>query len=163
MGKQKRKLSCREQIIALFLYIFIAYTLVGNNLKYEGTNSQLKKTTLLCNSLEDNEIFVQSNFKQGWGSSLSINKLSHIKNGNKRRNIGYKYFTWNCDRALLSQNKLADIKIFASRHKPHFMAISEINLKRNENNSDQNSLNILSTDQVHEKFKIEGYRIIKLA
>ena len=67
---------------------------------------------------------------------------------------------WNCDRGLLSQNKIEDIKKFASRHRPHFMGISEINLKRNENNFDENSCNILSTAQVHEKFRIDGYRII---
>ena len=31
-----------------------------------------------------------------WGTSLSINKLCHIIYGN-RRNVGYKYFGWNCD------------------------------------------------------------------
>ena len=38
-----------------------------------------------------------------WASSscLSINKLCHILFGN-RRNLGYKYFFWNCDRGYLS-------------------------------------------------------------
>ena len=80
--------------------------------------------------------------------------------GNKKRNCGYKYFTWNCDRGLLSQKKIEDIEIFALKHKPHFMGISEINLKRNEENKNENSTNVMSTSQVHEKFDIEEYRII---
>jgi hypothetical protein len=40
------------------------------------------------------------------------------------------------------------------------MGISEINLKRNEDNENENSTNVFSTSQVHEKFDIEGYQII---
>ena len=43
-----------------------------------------------------------------WGLNISINKLCHILNGN-RRNFGYKYFSWNCDRGLLSKNKLENV------------------------------------------------------
>ena len=76
-----------------------------------------------------------------------------------RRNIGYKYFTWNCDRGLLTKNKLEDIKCFAVDHKPDFMGISEIDLYRDENNFREQSTNTFSTQQVHEKFRIEGYKI----
>ena len=92
-------------------------------------------------------------------SSLSINKLCHILFGN-RRNLGYKYFSWNCDRAYLSKNKIEDVKQIAMRHKPHFIGISEVNLSRNEFVPDDNENNSeLSTEQVHEKMKIEGYRL----
>ena len=37
-------------------------------------------------------------------SSLSINKLCQILFGN-RRNLGYKFFSWNCDRAYLSKKQ----------------------------------------------------------
>ena len=94
-----------------------------------------------------------------WSYGLSINKLNHIIHGN-RRNIGYRYFSWNCDRGILGKNKILDIKLFAAKHKPHFMGISEVDLTRDENNTNDNSTNILSTEQVKEKLKIEGYRII---
>ena len=87
------------------------------------------------------------------------NKLCHIIFGN-RTNIGYKYFSWNCDRALLQQKKIEDIKLIANRHKPHFMGISEVDLKRNENNNDLRNNNEMSTEQLHDKFNIEGYNII---
>ena len=94
-----------------------------------------------------------------WSNPLSVNKLCHIIYGN-RTNFGYKYFTWNCDRALLSQSKIEDIKYIADRHKPHFMGIAEIDLRRNEDNKDNNSNNEMSTEQLGDKFKIEGYKII---
>ena len=124
------------------------------------TNQQEKIIKTRYNVSDSENKFILSPPQPSWGSSLSINKLCHIKFGNIRRNIGYKYFTWNCDRGLLSQHKIEDIRIFAARHKPHFMGISEINLKRNENNVNENSTNVLSTIQVHDIFKIEGYKII---
>ena len=84
--------------------------------------------------------------KLNWGSSLSINKLCHIINGN-RRNVGYKYFGWNCDRVFLSRNKHEDVKIFAARHKPHVMSIAETDLKRNKLNSNDQSSNEFSSEQ----------------
>ena len=67
------------------------------------------------------------------GINIDINKICHILFGN-RRNIGYKYFSWNCGRGLLSKNKLDDVKNISQRHKPHFMGISEVDLRRNEMN-----------------------------
>ena len=52
------------------------------------------------------------------------------------------------------------MKIFAARHKPHVMSIAEMDLKRNELNSNDQSTNEFSSEQIHEVFKIEGYRII---
>ena len=77
-----------------------------------------------------------------------------------RRNLGYKYFSWNCDRAYLSKNKIEDVKQIATRHKPHFIGISEVNLSRNELVPDDNeNNNEFSTEQAHEKLKIEGYQL----
>ena len=76
--------------------------------------------------------------------------------GNNRRNLGYKYFSWKCDRAYLSKNKIEDMKQIAIRHNPHFIGISEVNQSRNELHNETN--NELSTEQV-EKLKIEGYRL----
>ena len=94
-----------------------------------------------------------------WGTSLSINKLCHIIYGN-RRNVGYKYFGWNCDRGFLSKKKHDDVKVFATRHNPHVMSIAEIDLRRNEHNKNDQSTNEFSSEQVHDIFKIDGYRII---
>ena len=74
--------------------------------------------------------------------------------------MGYKYFNWNCDRGLLSKNKLDDIKRIADKHHPHFMGISEINLRKNENNTNDNSMTEFSTEQLLDIFYIEGYKII---
>ena len=96
-----------------------------------------------------------------WSSQNSSNKLCHILFGN-RRNMVYSYCTWNCDRGLISKNKLEDIKLIAHKHHPHFMGISEIDLKKNENNTDEKSTNIFSTEQLLDVFKIPGYKIILL-
>ena len=100
-----------------------------------------------------------STSKLNWGSDLSINKLCHIIYGN-RRNVGYKYFSWNCDRGFISKKKHEDVKVFAERHKPHVMNIIEMDLRRNELNTNHKSTNELSTEQVNERFRIEGYRIL---
>ena len=83
----------------------------------------------------------------------------HYTNGN-RRNLGYRYFSWNCDRGLLSKNKIEDIRVFASKHSPHLIAISEVDLRKNEQNVNDRSTNAFSTEQVHDIFKIQGYNII---
>ena len=87
------------------------------------------------------------------------NSLAHSLNGN-RRNIGYNYFLWNCDRGIISENKLDDIKNFAAKKKPHVMAILEVNIIHNENNRNPESKLEFSTKQVLEKFKVDDYRII---
>ena len=89
----------------------------------------------------------------------SLNKMCHILYGN-RRNIGYKYFSWNCGRGLLSKNKIEDIKQVAIRHKPHFMGISEVDLRRNELAlHDSDSSIEFSTEKIHQALKIEGYKL----
>ena len=94
-----------------------------------------------------------------WSYGETNTNLSHYIYGN-RKNVGYKYFSWNCDRGLISKHKIEDVRVFAARHKPHFLSISEVDLKRNENNKNENNTNELSTDQVHDILKVEGYRII---
>ena len=94
-----------------------------------------------------------------WPYANVSTNLSHYIYGN-RRNVGYRYFSWNCDRGLLSKHKIEDIKLFAARHKPHFMGISEVDLRRNESNNKENSTNEFSTEQVHEALKIEGFKLI---
>ena len=88
-----------------------------------------------------------------------INKACHIMEGNKR-NPGYKYFSWNCDRGFLSEHKLDDLKCFAFRNKPHVISVSEVNLVRNEQNNNEKSTNQFSTEQVQKIFQIPGYSII---
>ena len=109
-------------------------------------------------------IFPQASQERGtsstcWNSNLSINKRTHILYGN-RRNLGYKYFSWNCDRGLLSKNKIEDVRAFASRHKPHFIGVSEVDLRRNENNTNDKSNNEFTTEQAQEALKIDNYRLL---
>ena len=46
-----------------------------------------------------------------------------------------------------------------NRHKPHLVGVSEIELHRNESNSDLFATNHFSTEQLHEKLQIPGYNI----
>ena len=87
-----------------------------------------------------------------------VNKTCHILYGN-RRNIGYNYLTWNCDKGFISQNKLDDVKVAAGRLKPHIIGISEVNLKRSEVEID-NPTTQFSTEQVHKVLFIPDYKII---
>ena len=88
-------------------------------------------------------------FGLSWSYPTSKINVLHYTYGN-RRNLGYKYFSWNCDRGLLSKHKIEDVRIVAEKYKPHFMAISEVDLRRNE----------FSTEQLHEVLRIDGYKII---
>ena len=53
-----------------------------------------------------------------WSYSRSKINILHYIYGN-RRNLGYKYFSWNCDRGLLSKHKIEDVRNFATKHNPH--------------------------------------------
>ena len=87
------------------------------------------------------------------------NKLCHTLYGN-RRNIGYTYLAWNCDKGFLSQKKLEDVKIAAEKHRPHAIGVSEVNFKHDEHNTNENSNTHLSTEQLHKRLKIPGYDLI---
>ena len=69
-----------------------------------------------------------------WLSMKQINKIMHTLNENKR-NIGYKYFAWNCDRGYLSEKMLEDVKQYALRHNPNATAIFELNFVSDESNT----------------------------
>ena len=58
------------------------------------------------------------------GLSWSYSRTLYYTYGN-RRNLGYHYFSWNCDRGLLSKHKIEDIQVFAAKHSPH---LSEVDL-----------------------------------
>ena len=103
------------------------------------------------------ELFFQPS-GMSWSYPSSGNKLAHALNGNKR-NIGYKYLAWNCARGFLSENKIDDLKIAINRHKPFLIGVSEVDLRRNDNNSDLFAKNNLTTEQLHQKLQIQGYTI----
>ena len=48
------------------------------------------------------------NCRISWPFSNSGNKLIHAICGNKR-NVGYKYLSWNCGRGFLSEHKIDDL------------------------------------------------------
>ena len=125
--------------------------------------SQLNKSTLNYKLHFNCEIdsILHPLWKTGisWSSSNDGNKLSHATNGNKR-NMGYKYLSWNCGRGFISENKLEDLKMFIGRHEPHAIGVSEVDLKRNENNQDEAATNNFSTNQLYEKLSIDNYKIV---
>ena len=92
-----------------------------------------------------------------WSYTNKGNKLTHALSGNKK--VGYKYLAWNCGRGFLSEQKIDDLKVTINRHKPHLVGVSEVDLHRNDNNSDHFATNYLSTEQLHEKLQIQGYKI----
>ena len=93
-----------------------------------------------------------------WSFCNQGNKLSHALLGNKR-NIGYKYLSWNCARGFLSENKIDDLKLTINRHKPHLIAVSEIDLRRDNSNNDDFATNNFTTEQLHDKLSIQDYKI----
>ena len=182
-SKSKPKARSSDVIGCLLVYYFIYLTLNMSSVvktlqiqkqpyKCEKTyiqsvnmnNQSIHNQSIQSSGLKNTNIFPQASQDRGtssisWNSNLSVNKRTHILNGN-RRNLGYKYFSWNCDRALLSKNKIEDVRVFASRHQPHFMGISEVDLRRNENNNNDKSNNEFSTEQAQEALKIENYRLV---
>jgi hypothetical protein len=94
-----------------------------------------------------------------WMTAKQMNKFCHMRDGN-RRNPGYKYFSWNCDRGFLSGNKLEDLKCYAFRNKPHIISVSEVDLVRDEQNKNEKSTNRFSTEQVNKLFQIPEYSVI---
>lgn len=162
-SEKARKTSKSDLLKCLVLYTII-FCLSLNVQNVENclklTSNSSLSTQIASNHIKTydvSETFIH--IGMNWSYCLSVNKLSHMLYGN-RRNIGYKYFSWNCDRALITKKKIDDVRIFAAKHKPHFISLSEVDLRRNEHNLNYNSTNELSTEQVFETLKIEGYRII---
>ena len=89
-------------------------------------------------------------------SANKTNQVCHSLNGN-RRNIGYTYLAWNCDKGFLAQKKLDDIKVAVDRHKSLVIGVSEVNFKRNEFNQNEASITCLSTEQLYKKLQIPEY------
>ena len=94
-----------------------------------------------------------------WSFPNLGSKLAHALFGNKR-NIGYKYLSWNCGRGFLSEQKIDDLKHTINRHKPQLIGVSEIDLHRNDNNNDVSATNHLTSEQLYEKLKIQDYNLI---
>ena len=92
-------------------------------------------------------------------STTEVNKINHIMNGN-RRNIGYTYMTWNCDKGYLNNKKIDDIKLAASMYKPEIIGVSEVKFKRDDNNVDDDKQNNLTTEQLKKKILITDYNTI---
>ena len=91
-------------------------------------------------------------------SGLSINKIVKIINGNKKQ-TGYKIALWNCGRGLLQNDgtgKLTEIQQFIEINQPHCFGVVESDLFGI--NSQANRIKY-STTEIHEKLKIDGYRL----
>ena len=97
-------------------------------------------------------------FGVSWSAVNAANKLAHALIGNKR-NLGYKYLAWNCGRGFLSEQKIDDVKVTISRHKPHVIGVSEVDLIRCDHNNDDSATNNFTTEQLLEKLQIRDYNI----
>ena len=99
----------------------------------------------------------KSNFlSPSWHCIVKTNTLLKCINGN--RNQFYKYSSWNCDRGLLTHNKLDDIKVYISRELPTAFSVVECNLNRNEQG--QVRTNEFSTTDLLQTLHIPGYSIV---
>ena len=120
-----RKTEISDTFLCCGFYLALFLLLNCSILNETNVNKNVLENSSCRNTSIPQGIFIIS-----WGASLDTNLLCHIMFGNGRRNIGYKYFTWNCDRGLITRNKLEDIKCFAATHKHHFMGIMEKDLQR---------------------------------
>ena len=152
-------------LVAWAFILFIVHSDVWNPCKIEkGENiiRNLSTTTGISQNCTPFNLIEMLHNQRGITFSFEtneINKLMHSLHGN-RRNLGYKYFVWNCDRAFLSENKIEDIKLLAEQRKPHAFSIIEANIFRDEDNKDLESKTNFSTQQVLDKFQIQDYDII---
>ena len=92
-------------------------------------------------------------------SYMNNNSTIHALNGNRRR-TGYRLSFWNCIRRLINRaseetNKFVDIKCFIQKHKPHVLGIIESDIY-----SPTGKRQKFSTNEVKEKLKIEGYKLV---
>ena len=126
-------------------------------------SSQYSKTTSCSTTTFNpkNDPLLSPPWKYGisWSSSNDGSGLTHSTNGN-RRNVGYKYLSWNCGRGFISENKLEDLKMCIGKHEPHVIGVSEVDLKKNEDNWDDAATNYLSTGQLYEKLSINNYKLV---
>ena len=94
----------------------------------------------------------------GTGTS---NGLVHALNGNRR--IGYKVAVWNCRRGLLTHGgapstKVTDIQLYIQKHQLEVFGIIESDL--HGANSRHHRVRPLTTIDINQKLKIEGYNIL---
>ena len=129
-----------EVTFCLISYLIIFSTLppTTDQTNYRRFATNQSKITKPINNFHREIIRKYSN-GISWMFPVNNNAICHSLNGN-RRNLGYKYFMWNCDRGVLSENKIEDIKLFAEKRTPHIMAIIEVNLTRNEENINEDSV-----------------------
>ena len=93
-------------------------------------------------------------------SSLDMNKLMHILNGN--RSLGYRLSSWNCRKGLLlpdksASPKLTDIKSLLHKHDLHLLGIVESDL--HGVNSRVKRSNPVSTKDILDNLHVDGYSI----
>ena len=126
--------SCATFYLLFFTVIYGSYH-IGQNSPSFAIAVKIQDETLSkpFQYLNSRELSFSSctNSRFYWISSKKRNKFCHSLEGN-RRNLGYKYFAWNCDRGFFSENKLDDLKCYAYRSKTHIIGVSEINLVRDE-------------------------------
>ena len=146
--KSKTKMPW-SSLLRIILMFTVCFYLAAVTSKARSSSANLEKTSLP----------VQPNpFGICWSFCNKGNKLSHALLGNKR-NIGYKYLSWNCARGFLSENKIDDLKLTIDRHKPHLIAVSEIDLRRDNSNNDDRATNNFTTEQLYDKLRIQDYKI----
>ena len=139
-------------ISSMFWIILLIISNYSNSLLLTNPSS-------LSQIANSSEMLKNYNFGIKASHKNNNNKLAHTIHGN-RRNLGYNYLGWNCDKGFLSQHKIEDLKIATEKYKPHVIGIAEIDIKRRENEDNENTLTFFSTEQVHSMFSIEGYKII---
>ena len=86
------------QCLCILLYILMCLRLVNCPPANQTTTSSNGMTLSQPRRTGSRNIFSALTHIR-WDSGLTINKLCHIKFGN-RRNFGYKYLSWNCDRGF---------------------------------------------------------------
>ena len=137
-----------------------------------GTNSHfqtLEETTTFTNrkcelfSSDSSSITIRNASTKGVKliGGGNVNKIMHVQNGN-RRNLGYRIAAWNCNRGLLKQgdrdsDKLTDIKLFIEENKPHLFGVIESDIHGPNSRIKRSAT--FTTDEIHDKLKIEGYSI----
>ena len=81
---------------------------------------------------------------------LSINKLMHITNGNRKRrrsNKGMKLSSWNCGGGFITKGKKMEIEKYMKEQNVDILAVSEVEITKTSFHYDQ-------------LYHIDGYKVI---
>ena len=127
-----------------------------------STTSRPAPPCLSVNIIKGNKIYENyRNYPRGLSGypTINVNTICHLIFGN-RRNVGYTYLAWNCDKGYFAQKKLDDIKIAVGQHNPEIIGVSEVNFKRNESNKNNESNICFSTEQLLKRLEIPEYKVI---